>query len=98
MLETTRTYRAKILNHQQVRDDLDDCGHSASKLWNVARYHSQQEWDETGEIPSVDSVAELGAPENLGTLEVTNQLGDEDGDGEFEELYLFGARSFSSGG
>lgn len=50
------------------------------------------------ENPFVDSVAELGAPENLGTLEVTNQLGDEDGDGEFEELYLFGARSFSSGG
>ena len=52
MLETTRTYRAKIVNHQQVSDDLDDCGYSASKLWNVARYHSQQEWDDTGEIPS----------------------------------------------
>ena len=45
MLETTRTYRAKIVNHSQVSDDLDDCGHSASKLWNVARYHSQQEWE-----------------------------------------------------
>ena len=52
MLETTRTYRAKLVNHQQVSDDLDDCGHSASKLWNVARYHIHQEWDETGEIPS----------------------------------------------
>lgn len=47
------------------------------------------------ENPFVDSVAELQAPENLGNLEVTNQLGDPDGDGEFEELYLFGARSFS---
>jgi hypothetical protein len=28
-------------------------------------------------------------------LEVTNQLGDPDDDGEFEELYTFGARSFS---
>ena len=52
MLETTRTYRAKIVNHQQVRDDLDNCGHSASKLWSVARYHIQQEWGETGKIPS----------------------------------------------
>ncbi len=25
---------------------------AASKLWNVARYHSQQEWDEIDEIPS----------------------------------------------
>jgi putative transposase len=52
MLETTRTYRARIVNHQQVSDDLDDCGHSVSKLWNVARYHIPQEWDGTGEIPS----------------------------------------------
>jgi putative transposase len=52
MLKTTRTYRAKIVNHSQVSDDLDDCGHSASKLWSVVRYHSQQECDDTGEIPS----------------------------------------------
>jgi hypothetical protein len=48
------------------------------------------------ENPFVDSVAGLKRPENLGNLEVTNQLGDEDGDGEFEALYLFGARSFST--
>ena len=52
MLETTRTYRANIVNHSQVSDDLDDFGHSASKLWNVARYYSQQVWDDTGETPS----------------------------------------------
>jgi putative transposase len=51
MLETTRTYVAHITNHQQVRDDLDQCGFSASKLWNVGRYHIHQRWDETGEIP-----------------------------------------------
>lgn len=51
MLETTRTYRAKIINHSQVSDDLDDCGFSASKLWNVARYYSQGRWDDDGEIP-----------------------------------------------
>jgi putative transposase len=54
MLETTRTYRAKIVNHQQVRDDLDDCGHSASKLWNVARTHVHEEWEATGPTSSAN--------------------------------------------
>jgi hypothetical protein len=47
------------------------------------------------ENPFVESVADLQALKNLGNLEVTNQLGDPDDDGEFEELYTFGARSFS---
>ncbi|MEZ3145115.1 RNA-guided endonuclease InsQ/TnpB family protein [Halobaculum sp. MBLA0143] len=51
MLETTRTYVARITNHRQVRDDLDQCGFSASKLWNVGRYYIQQRWDDDGEIP-----------------------------------------------
>ncbi len=46
-----RTYRAKILNHSQVEEMLDRHGWSASKLWNVANYHSREQWDETGEIP-----------------------------------------------
>ncbi len=46
-----RTYRAKILNHQQGEDSPDRHGWSASKLWNVANYHPRQVWDETGEIP-----------------------------------------------
>jgi hypothetical protein len=32
---------------------------------------------------------------NLGRLTVTNKLGDTDGDGDFDKLYAFGARSFS---
>jgi len=51
MLETTRTYRVKIVNYSQVSGDLDQCGFSASKLWNVARYYTQGRWDEDGEIP-----------------------------------------------
>ncbi len=51
MLETTRTYVARIMNHQQVRDDLDHCGFAASKLWNVGRYYIQQRWNDDGEIP-----------------------------------------------
>jgi len=30
---------------------LDRHGWSASKLWNVANYHSRQVWEDTGEIP-----------------------------------------------
>ncbi len=51
MLETTRTYVARITNHGQVRDGLDQCGFSASKLWNVGRYYIQERWDDDGEIP-----------------------------------------------
>ena len=51
MLEVHRTHRAKILNHGQVEDPLDRHGWSASKLWNVANYHSQEKWEDTGEIP-----------------------------------------------
>ena len=51
MLEVHRTHRAKILNYSQVEDSLNRHGWSASKLWNVANYHSRQVWEETGEIP-----------------------------------------------
>ncbi len=34
-----------------VDADLDQCGVSASKLWNVGRYYIQDRWDEDGEIP-----------------------------------------------
>jgi 2',3'-cyclic-nucleotide 2'-phosphodiesterase (5'-nucleotidase family)/Ca2+-binding RTX toxin-like protein len=38
---------------------------------------------------------ELQLDENLGRLNVTDKLGDTDGDGDFDELYAYGARSFS---
>jgi YVTN family beta-propeller protein len=37
----------------------------------------------------------LQQEENLGRLKITNTLGDTDGDGDFDELYSFGGRSFS---
>jgi hypothetical protein len=37
----------------------------------------------------------LQTEENLGRLNVTSTLGDPDGDGQFNRLYSFGARSFS---
>ncbi|MFV8753864.1 choice-of-anchor I family protein [Nannocystaceae bacterium ST9] len=43
-------------------------------------------------FPDADA---LQADEALGRLGVTDQLGDIDGDGEFEQLFAFGARSIS---
>jgi putative transposase len=69
MLETTRTYVARITNHSQVRDDLDQCGFSASKLWNVGRYYIQGRWDEDGEIPDeAELKSELKAHERTVTF------------------------------
>jgi len=39
--------------------------------------------------------ADLKKPENLGRLNVTKTLGDADGDGDYDALYAFGARSLS---
>lgn len=41
------------------------------------------------------NAATLQADAALGRLNVTNQLGDTDGDGDFDALYSFGGRSFS---
>ncbi|MGQ4554668.1 RNA-guided endonuclease TnpB family protein [Halobellus sp. GM3] len=60
-----RTYRAKICNHSQVERMLDLHGWSASKLWNVANYHSRQVWEDTGEIPDdSDLKSELKGHDN----------------------------------
>jgi putative transposase len=69
VLEATRTYVARITNHQQGRDDLDQCGVSASKLWNVGRYYIQQRWDKDGEIPDEAELnSELKAHERYSDL------------------------------
>ncbi|WP_022949985.1 choice-of-anchor I family protein [Methylohalobius crimeensis] len=39
--------------------------------------------------------AELQKEENLGRLKTTTTLGDTDGDGDIDEIYAYGARSFS---
>lgn len=41
------------------------------------------------------NAAALQANDKLGRLKITNRMGDTDGDGDFDELYSFGARSFS---
>jgi DNA-binding beta-propeller fold protein YncE len=47
------------------------------------------------DIEGIDSVEELQQPENLGAKKTTTTLGDVDGDGVYEEIYVFGGRSFS---
>lgn len=41
------------------------------------------------------NAAELQADDVLGRLRCTDQLGDTDGDGDFDQIYSYGARSFS---
>lgn len=41
------------------------------------------------------NASELQQDSQLGRLTITNTLGDTDGDGDFDELYAFGGRSFS---
>lgn len=41
------------------------------------------------------NAAELQANENLGRLLITTSMGDTDGDGDFDELYSYGGRSFT---
>ncbi len=48
----TRTLKASIQNHSQVRNDLDSHGFAASKLWNVGRWTVSRVWDAIGYIPN----------------------------------------------
>jgi hypothetical protein len=41
------------------------------------------------------NAADLQEDEQIGRLKITNTMGDTDGDGDYDELYTFGARSFS---
>ena len=75
LLEKHRTHQAKICNHTQVADALDKHAWSASKLWNVATYHSHEQWENTGEIPDhADLKAELnGHPKYNGLHSQSSQ-------------------------
>jgi myo-inositol-hexaphosphate 3-phosphohydrolase/sugar lactone lactonase YvrE len=41
------------------------------------------------------NAAELQSDEQIGRLSITTELGDTDGDGDFDQLYSYGGRSFS---
>lgn len=71
----------------------------------IANEGDVREWDGFAEPARVGSLtldptafpnaADLKQNAKLGRLNVTKTLGDTDGDGDFDELYSFGARSFS---
>jgi DNA-binding beta-propeller fold protein YncE len=74
--------------------DSRDYG-SYSEEAEVADLRLDPEAFDVDQIEGVDSVDELQQPENLGAKGVTTTLGDVDGDGLYEEIYVFGGRSFS---
>jgi phospholipase/lecithinase/hemolysin len=51
--------------------------------------------DVTLDPEAFPNAAQLQLDENLGRLKITTTRGDTDGDGDFDELYAFGGRSFS---
>lgn len=51
--------------------------------------------DVTLDPTAFPNAPELQADANLGRLQITTELGDTDGDGDFDALYTFGGRSFS---
>ena len=51
--------------------------------------------DVTLDETAFSNAATLQMTENLGRLKITSTLGDTDGDGDFDQLYSYGARSFS---
>ena len=51
--------------------------------------------DVTLDPTAFPNAGELQQAENLGRLQITDTLGDTDGDGDFDQLFSYGARSFS---
>jgi len=51
--------------------------------------------DLTLDLTAFPDADELQKEENLGRLKITTELGDADGDGRYETLFSYGARSFS---
>lgn len=68
---------------------------SFSEEVEVSELRLDPEAFDVDEIDGIDSVEQLQQPENLGAKNATTTLGDVDGDGLYEELYIFGGRSFS---
>jgi len=74
-------YVTRITNYEQVRDDLDQCEVSASKLWNVGRYYIQERWDDDGKIPGEGELkSELKDHERYGTVYIREISRQKDGE------------------
>ncbi|MDM3843525.1 MAG: choice-of-anchor I family protein [Aphanizomenon gracile PMC638.10] len=75
----------------RIRPTADGTFGNEGSLFNEEARVSSLNLDPT----AFPNATELKKPENLGRLTVTNKLGDTDGDGDFDQLYAYGARSFS---
>jgi len=85
-MRTRRTYVARITNHSQVRDPLDSAGFAASKLWNVGRYYTQQQWDLDGKIPDPNGELESELKSELKGTERYTDLHSQSSQRVLEEL------------
>jgi 3-phytase len=73
-------------------DPCGGAGQPACVLNEETRVGSSGYVLDPGTFPNA---ATLKLPANLGRLTVTSRSGDTDGDGDFDEIHAFGARSFS---
>lgn len=77
----------------RIRPTADDIvsGSEEGDIFNEESRIKSIDLDPTA-FPNAEA---LQADEVIGRLKITNTMGDADGDGDFEKLYTFGARSFS---
>lgn len=66
-----------------------------SEETEVSELDLDEEAFDFDQIAGIETVEQLQAENNLGELETTTANGDIDGDGQHEEIYSYGARSFS---
>lgn len=86
-------------------DAIASYGYRGDDYLVMANEGDSRDWDGYGEEARVSAVtldptafpnrATLRTNANLGRLTITTATGDTDGDGDFDALYAFGARSFS---
>ena len=60
-----------------------------------ARNEDERVKDITLDPTAFPNAADLQQDQNLGRLEIATDMGDTDGDGDFDELYAYGTRSFT---
>ncbi|NJO28001.1 MAG: DUF4114 domain-containing protein [Richelia sp. SL_2_1] len=82
---------ARIRPDGNIEDDQGNVILKDGSVFNEETRINDVELDPTV-FPNAE---ELQENENLGRLNITNTLGDTDGDGDYDKLYAYGSRSFS---
>lgn len=82
--------------HAKGRDWLITANEGDAREWGSYKEEARiKDLIAAGKIDPASPVAALGADDKLGRLTVTTKLGDTDGDGDLDQIYVFGSRSFS---